>query len=88
MDALTRKRDRVAAALRTGGAAVLQPEGTFYLWSRWPAGDPDAHWNRLADRGVFVMPGSIMGVPGWFRMCLTASEEMVERAVPVLESIS
>ena len=40
--ALARRRDRLTAALARAGYDVLAPEGTFYLWSRWPKGDPDA----------------------------------------------
>lgn len=78
--ALTRKRDRLTSALARVGASVLLPEGTFYLWGRWPPGDPEAHWNRLADQNVYIMPGSVLGTPDYFRISLTASEDMVERA--------
>jgi aspartate aminotransferase len=80
--ALARRRDRLLSVLGEGGYEVLPPEGTFYLWARWPAGDPAELWNRLADRNVFVLPGSIMNAPGYFRISLTASDEMVERALP------
>jgi aspartate aminotransferase len=85
--ALTRKRDRITAAFAATGATLLKPEGTFYLWGKWPAGDPEAHWNRLADRNVFVMPGSLMNTPDWFRISLTASEAMVDRALPVFAAV-
>ena len=26
---------------------MLPPEGTFYLWSKWPEGDPAQLWNQL-----------------------------------------
>jgi aspartate aminotransferase len=81
--ALTRRRDLLVATLRAAGYHVLPPEGTFYLWGRWPDGaDADRTWNALADRDVFVMPGAILGAPGWFRICLTASDAMVDRALP------
>jgi aspartate aminotransferase len=80
--ALTRKRDRLSVALGEAGCRVLRPEGTFYLWSRWPEGDPEGFWNRLADRDVFVMPGRVMATPSYFRISLTASETMVENARP------
>ncbi|HXF52771.1 MAG TPA: aminotransferase class I/II-fold pyridoxal phosphate-dependent enzyme [Hyphomicrobiaceae bacterium] len=83
-EALARRRDRLMEALAPAGYGVLEPEGTFYLWSRWPEGDPQAFWNRLADRDVFVMPGSLMNAPEYFRMCLTASDQMVDRALPAL----
>jgi aspartate aminotransferase len=85
---LTRRRSMLMDAFNQAGYAFLKPEGTFYLWSKWPDGDPDAHWNALADRNVFVMPGSIMNQPDYFRISLTASDRMVERALPAFEEIA
>ncbi len=76
--ALARRRDKLMSVL---GDAVLPPEGTFYLWCRWP-GDPDRLFEALADRNVFVMPGSLLGSRGHFRISLTASDPMVDRALP------
>ena len=80
--ALARRRDALGAALARGGHAALPPEGTFYLWVKWAPGDPERQWNALADRGVFVLPGSMMSAPDYFRISLTASDEMVARALP------
>jgi len=80
--ALARRRDKLLATLGPAGYAVVPPEGTFYLWGRWPAGDPDRLWNALADRKVFVMPGSVLGSRDSFRISLTASDDMVERSLP------
>jgi aspartate aminotransferase len=80
--ALARRRGRLMTALREAGYEVLLPEGTFYLWSKWPEGDPEQFWNALADRDVFVMPGSLMNAQEHFRISLTASDVMVERALP------
>ena len=85
--ALTRRRDRLMTALIESGFDVLRPEGTFYLWSKWPDGDPAQHWSRLADRNVFVLPGSLMNAPAYFRISLTASDDMVERALPVFRDL-
>jgi aspartate aminotransferase len=85
---LTRRRSMLMDAFNQAGYAFLKPEGTFYLWSKWPDGDPDAHWNALADRNVFVMPGSIMNQPDYFRISLTASDRMVERALPAFQEIA
>jgi aspartate aminotransferase len=79
---LARRRERLMTTLAEAGYAPLRPEGTFYLWSKWPAGDPEKFWNALADRDVFVMPGSIMNARNHFRISLTASDAMVERALP------
>jgi aspartate aminotransferase len=80
--ALARRRDLLSATLTNAGYEVLPPEGTFYLWSKWPKGDPQRIWNRLADHDVFVLPGSIMDAPEYFRISLTASDPMIERALP------
>jgi aspartate aminotransferase len=80
--ALTRRRDLLAATLSQAGYEVLLPDGTFYLWAKWPQGDPEIHWNRLADRGVFVLPGSVMNSANYLRISLTASDAMIERALP------
>jgi aspartate aminotransferase len=79
--ALTRRRNCLMSTLTESGYEVLPPEGTFYLWSRWPQGDPAQHWNHLADRNVFVLPGALLSAPDYFRVSLTASDEMVERAL-------
>ncbi len=81
--ALARRRDALSEALDGAGHQVLRPEGTFYLWVRW-AGDPAGQWEALADRGVFVMPGTLMKQPGYFRISLTASDAMVAQALPHL----
>ncbi|HET9715044.1 MAG TPA: aminotransferase class I/II-fold pyridoxal phosphate-dependent enzyme [Pseudolabrys sp.] len=85
--ALARRRDRLTQVLTRAGFTVLPPEGTFYLWSRWPNGDPQRHWNALADRKVFVLPGVLMKAPDHLRISLTASDEMVEQAQPAFAAI-
>jgi aspartate aminotransferase len=80
-DALARRRDMLMRALGPAGYGTLVPEGTFYLWCRWP-GDGVRLFDALADRNVFVMPGSLLGSPEHFRISLTASDDMVERAIP------
>jgi aspartate aminotransferase len=86
--ALARRRDILTGTLTRAGFDVLPPEGTFYLWSKWPAGDTDRYWNELADRKVFVMPGSLMGSPQHLRISLTASDQMVERALSAFAAIA
>jgi aspartate aminotransferase len=83
--ALARRRDVLTSCLARSGYAVLPPEGAFYLWIEWPEGDPERMWNRLADRDVFVMPGSLMNADRHFRVSLTASDDMIKRALPAFE---
>ena len=42
----------------------------------------------LADRDVFVLPGSMINAPDYFRISLTASDEMVERALPAFGEVA
>jgi aspartate aminotransferase len=85
--ALARRRDQLLNVLEESGYGALPPEGTFYLWARWPSGDPRQLWTELADRNVFVMPGSVMNSADYFRISLTASDEMVERSLPAFREV-
>ncbi|WP_035776266.1 aminotransferase class I/II-fold pyridoxal phosphate-dependent enzyme [Arthrobacter sp. H5] len=79
---LQRKRDRLAGALEEMGYRLIRPEGTFYLFVRSPVLDDEAFAGILAARDVFVLSGTMFETPGFFRISLTASEEMVERSLP------
>jgi aspartate aminotransferase len=79
--ALQARRDRMVPALREMGYEVTRPEGTFYLLARSPDPDDLAFCDRLAEHGALVLPGTIVECPGWFRISLTASDEMVERGL-------
>jgi aspartate aminotransferase len=85
--ALARRRDRLTAVLTGAGYEMLEPEGTFYLYGAWPKGDPARMLDALADRDVFVMPGTLMNRPKHFRISLTASDAMVDRALPAFAEI-
>jgi aspartate aminotransferase len=80
---LQRKRDRLVAALRDLGYEVHVPEGTFYLLPRTPIEDDVAFTEALARRDVFVLPGTAMEMPGYIRLSLTATDAMIDRALPV-----
>ena len=58
------------------------PEGTFYIMARSPIPDDGAFSDLLARHRVLVLPGTVVEVPGWFRISLTASDEMVEAGIP------
>jgi aspartate aminotransferase len=79
---LQRRRDQLVPALREMGYDASMPEGTFYTMARSPIEDDVAFTDILARHRVLVLPGSIVEVPGWFRISLTASDEMVEAGIP------
>ena len=85
---LQRKRDRMVPALRDMGYEVHVPEATFYLLPRSPIPDDMAFTEVLAQRDVFVLPGTLVELPGYFRISLTASDEMIDRALPVFAAAS
>ena len=81
--ALQARRDRMVPVLRELGYEVTNPEGTFYLMVRSPDPDDLAFCTRLADAGALVLPGAIVESPGWFRISLTASDEMVDKGIHI-----
>jgi aspartate aminotransferase len=83
--ALQRRRDRIVRALDEMGYETVKPEGTFYVLVRSPLEDDVAFTRLLARENVFVLPGRLFELPGWFRISLTANDDMVERALPGFE---
>lgn len=83
--ALQRRRDRFVPALRDQGYETTFPEGTFYVMARSPIDDDVAFAELLADEGALVLPGTVVELPGWFRISLTATDEMVERGLGSFE---
>jgi aspartate/methionine/tyrosine aminotransferase len=84
---LGKRRDRMVQALGDAGYALIVPEGTFYLWGAAPGGDAVAFVAALAERGVFVLPGTVFDSPAHFRISLTATTAMLERALPALREL-
>jgi aspartate aminotransferase len=82
VERLQRRRDLLVGALREQGYDVVEPEGTFYIIARSPMPDDQAFFDLLVRHDVFVLPGSVFEMPGWFRLSVTASDDMCERAVP------
>ena len=80
--AMERRRDRMMAILDDLGYEHTRPEGTFYIMARSPIDDDQRFCEILAEEGAIVLPGNVVEVPGWFRISLTANDEMVTRALP------
>jgi aspartate aminotransferase len=81
--AIQRRRDRMAAGLREQGYQLHIPEATFYLLPRSPVADDRTFCALLAEEGVAVLPGHVIELPGYFRISLTATDEMVEQSLPI-----
>jgi len=79
---LERRREFMVDGLTAMGYQVHRPEGTFYLSPRSPLADDEAFVRLLAEQRIMVLPGAVFETPGFFRICLTATDAMCERALP------
>jgi aspartate aminotransferase len=81
LEALQRKRDVMTRGLAELGYEVTIPEGTFYVLVRSPVPDDMRFVDVLAARSIFVLPGATTELPGYFRISLTATMDMIERSM-------
>lgn len=81
------RRERTIASLREAGYEMVTSDATFFLYPRAPGGDDFAFTGRLAARGVLVLPSSVFHHAGHFRISLTASDEMLAAALPILAEL-
>ena len=82
--ALGRRRERALTALRAGGYEVVDSQATAFLYPRTPGGEDDwAFAERLAAAGVLVLPAPVFHHRGHFRIALTCTDAMLERAATV-----
>ncbi len=79
-------RGRVVTGLGEAGFEVVDPEATMFVYVRTPDGHDDdfAFVEELASRGTLVLPAPVFHHQGYFRLSLTGSEQMLERALEVL----
>lgn len=80
---LQSRRARALAALGEGGYDVVPSQATFFLYPRTPDADDWGHAERLAERGVLVLPAPVFHHRGHFRLALTCTDAMFERAAAV-----
>jgi aspartate aminotransferase len=82
LSALQRRRDILVSTLREQGYDAMEPAGTFYILVRSPLEDDERFAELLRAHDVFVLPGRMFETPGWFRISVTANDDMVERSLP------
>ena len=87
LDHLQRKRDRMVHALSEMGYEVRSPQATFYLLPKSPIEDDTRFARTLAAQKVLVLPGTAVDMPGYFRISLTATDAMIDRALPVFAEV-
>jgi aspartate aminotransferase len=84
LSSLERRRNRMVVELRRMGYSVASPEAGFYLFPRSPIPDATEFCDWLAQRMVYALPGEAFERPGYWRLSLTATDAMVDRALPIL----
>jgi LL-diaminopimelate aminotransferase len=86
------RRDVVVKGLQAIGCPVESPGGAFYVWGRVPEGETSmAFATRVFEKtGVLLTPGTGFGDQGegYFRIALTASVPVMERAIELLAGLS
>jgi aspartate aminotransferase len=82
------RRERLLAELTRVGYQVTPSQATFFLYARTPRGDDFEFAEQLASRGVLVLPAPVFQDRGSFRLSLTATDEMVERALPIFAELA
>jgi aspartate aminotransferase len=81
------RRQQMLDALQSSGYEVTPSQATFFLYARSPDEDDFAFAECLARHSVLVLPSSIFHQEGYFRISLTASDDMVARALPVFRAL-
>lgn len=82
IDLVRRRSARLASGLRDAGYELVDPEATFFLYPRVP-GDDLAFCARLAELGVLALPARVFHGEGHVRLSVTATDEVIERALPI-----
>ena len=83
---LQKKRDWIVKALRDMGYKVRTPDGTFFLLVRSPWQDDCSFAKLLASHDLFVLPGIPQEIPCYFRISLTATEDILSRSLPKFQA--
>jgi aspartate aminotransferase len=82
---LSEVRQTVVDDLEDAGYEVVPADGTLFLYVRTPRGLDDFGFaEELGRLGLLVLPAPVFHHRGYFRLALTASQPMIDRARHVL----
>jgi aspartate aminotransferase len=82
---LAARQTLVREALTGAGYAVCPGEAGFYVYVKSPDPDDFTFCERLAARGVLVVPATLFHDPGYFRLSLTARLRAIKAALPIFD---
>ena len=88
IDWLAGSRKRVVTELVAAGYGVVEPDATLFVYVRNPTDKDDFEFvEQLVAQGVLVLPAPVFHHRGYFRLSLTGSQPMLDRALEVLASL-
>ena len=82
-----RNRRTLYEGLTAMGYEMAKPDGAFYLFVKAPGGDAVAFSEKAKQKDLLVVPGDGFGCPGYFRICYCVSFEMIQKSLPVFETL-
>ena len=87
LQAYDRNRKALYEGLTAMGYEMAKPDGAFYLFIKAPGGDANAFSEKAKQKDLLLVPGDGFGCPGYFRICYCVSYEMIQKSLPVFESL-
>jgi aspartate aminotransferase len=88
LSALAARRERSVEMLTAAGYGLVPSQATFFLYPAIPGGDDLACMRQLAERGVLTLPARLFHHRGHLRLSLTATDAMLDRALPILAEVA
>ncbi len=82
------RRERVFQAFKDAGPSIIPGDATFFLYCRTPTQDDFAFAEALAARDILVLPSALFHDVGHFRISLTGSDDMLDRALPIIVDLA
>jgi aspartate aminotransferase len=79
------RRERVLSELTASGYTLMPSQATFFLYPQTTGPDDVAFTEELSRKGVLVLPAAMFHHEGHVRISLTATDEMFDKALPILQ---
>lgn len=87
LEALAAKQQQVRQTLAAYGYQICDGDAAFYVYARSPIPDDFTCAERLAARGVLVMPSTVFHERGYIRLSLTDRAEAIARGLPAFAGL-
>ncbi|MBI4526161.1 MAG: aminotransferase class I/II-fold pyridoxal phosphate-dependent enzyme [Deltaproteobacteria bacterium] len=87
LDLLARRQREARRKLKDSGFELCDGEATCFVYVKSPMADDFAFVERLAARGVLVLPSSVFLEAGHLRVSLTARGEAITRGVEAMGEV-